>query len=132
MGGGLSVLASWLAQRVQSKSQLLAQEIRRRQQVYSDFVDAAASCFAHALQEDEPETKTLSRLYREIGRMRLYSIEMVVREANEIAHKILNTYAATNRGKAEIRELLAHDSIDLFSNFSNACRVEMARLQTSR
>lgn len=129
IGGALSVLASWVAQRVQSRTQLLTQEIKRRQRLYSEFVKAASRCYAEALQENEPEPGNLSRLYGEIGRMRLYSSDEVVNEANFIAHKILETYGDSNRTKAEIRDFLSQKSIDLFSAFGDACRAELARLE---
>jgi hypothetical protein len=129
IGGMLSVLASWIAQRVQLKSQLLSQEIKRRQQLYSEFVEGAARCYADALERNEPEPGTLSRIYGEIGRMRLYSSDAVIKEAYEIAHQILHTYSDSNRNKVEIRDFLASDSVDLFSDFGEACRRELARLQ---
>ena len=129
IGGLLSVLASWLAQRVQSRSQLLTQEIHRRQLLYSEFVQSTARCYADALQENEPDPGRMANLYGEIGRMRLYSSDEVIREANRIAHKILEAYSGTNRTKAEIRDFLASDSVDLFVDFGDACRAELARLQ---
>ena len=132
IGGGLSVFASWLAQRVQSKSLWLSQEIQRRQALYSEFVEAAACCFGDALLQSEPDTARISSLYGEMGRMRLVSSEPVLREANRIAHKILDTYNDTNRSKTEVRDFLAHDSVDLFSDFGNACRSEFLRLQPLR
>src|SRR5262245_1313415 len=120
IGGALSVLSSWLAQRVQSKAQLLSQEIQQRQKLYSEFVEACARCFADALQQEEPEPGLLSRLYGEIGRMRLFSSDAVVTEANRIAHKILQTYTDSNRTKVEIRDFLAGDPIDFFLEFSRA------------
>jgi hypothetical protein len=132
IGGILSVLASWLAQRVQSRSQWLAQEIKQRQQLYSDFVESAACCFADALEKSEPDSPALAKLYGEIGRIRLISSEPVIKEANQVAHVILDTYANCNRSKAEIRDFLSRDSIDLFSDFGNACRIELAKLQPLR
>ena len=129
IGGALSVVASWVAQRVQSRTQLLSQEIKRRQRLYSEFVKAAARCYSEALQENEPEPGSLARLYGEIGRMRLYSSHGVVNEANAIALKILETYGDSNRTKAEIRDFLSQQSIDLFSAFGDACRAELARLE---
>jgi type II secretory pathway pseudopilin PulG len=129
IGGALSVLASWVAQRVQSRTQLLSQEIKRRQQLYSEFVQAASRCYAEALQESEPEPGNLSKLYGEIGRIRLYSSEGVVSEAKFIAHKILETYGDSNRTKSEIRDFLSEGSIDLFSGFGDACRTELANLE---
>jgi hypothetical protein len=129
LGGLLSVLASWLAQRVQSRSQLVSQEIQRRQLLYSEFVQATARCYADALQENEPDPGRLANLYGEIGRMRLYSSDAVIHEANRIAHEILKAYSESNRSKAEIRDFLASNSVDLFADFGDACRVELARLQ---
>lgn len=129
IGGTLSVFASWLAQRIQSTSHLLSQDIQLRQELYSEFVQASARCYADALEQDEADPGMLASLYGEIGRMRLYSSYAVVREANQIMHRILETYADSNRSKGEIRHFLAQDSIDLFSTFSEACRLELAGLR---
>jgi hypothetical protein len=129
IGGLLSVLASWLAQRVQSRSQLISQEIQRRQVLYSEFVQATVRCYADALQENEPDPGRIANIYGEIGRMRLYSSDPVLKEANSIAHKVLEAYRGSNRSRAEIRDFLASDSVDLFSDFGDACRAELARLQ---
>jgi hypothetical protein len=61
--------------------------------------------------------------------MRLYSSDTVLKEANLIVHKILKTYADPNRSKAEVRDILGSDSVDLFSDFGDACRTELAQLQ---
>lgn len=132
IGGILSVLASWLAQRVQAKAQWLSQEIQRRQQLYGDFIDAAVRCYGDALQKEEPNAARLARLYGDMGRMRLHSSRAVVREANRIAHKILDTFGDANRSYVEIRDLLAQDAVDLFSNFGEACRAELLQLKPHR
>ena len=132
IGGLLSVVASWLAQRVQTKGQWLSQEIQRRQQLSSEFVEAAARCFGEALQKNELNTGRLAKLYGIIGRIRLLSSEAVVKEANRIAHRILSASRDANQTKIEIGEFLSRDSIDLFSDFSDACRAELARLQPHR
>ena len=132
IGGMLSVIASWISQRVQSRSQLLAQEIKRRQQLYNDFVEASSRCYADALQENEPEPGRLSRLYGEIGRMRLCSTPKVIEEAYRIVQKILEAYRASNRTKGEIRDFFAQESVDLFSCFAEACRAELTELEVRR
>ena len=129
VGGILSVLASWIAQRVQSRAQLLAQEIKRRQQLYNDFVESCSRCYADALQENEPEPGRLSRLYAEIGRMRLCSSDKVIEEAYGIVRQILEAYSGSNRTRGEIREYFAHESVDLFSSFAKACRAELIELE---
>ena len=97
--------------------------------LYSEFVQAASRCYTDALQESEPEPGRLANLYGEIGRMRLYSSDAVLKEANQIAHQILKTYGDPNRTKAEIRDFLAGDCVDLFVDFGDACRAELAGLQ---
>ena len=129
IGGLLSVLASWLAQRVQSRSQLLVQEIKRRQTLYNKYVKSAACCYADALQENEPDPGSLSELYGAIGQMRIQSSEAVVVEANKIAHRILEMYRDRNRTRGEIRDFLDSGAVDLFNDFGNACRAELAQLE---
>jgi hypothetical protein len=128
IGGILSVFASWIAQRVQSKSQWVVQEIKQRQQLYSEFVQGTVRCFADALQQNEPDPGRLANVYGEIGRMRLYSSETVVNEAYAIVHRILQTYNDPNRNREEIRDLLDSGAVDLFSKFGDACRVELGEL----
>ena len=132
LGGFLSVIASWLGQRLQSRSQLLAQEIKRRELLYSEFLDSSARCYADALQENEPDPGSLSRLYGEIGRMRLRSSDRVVKEAYGIVHKILDAYGESNRSKGEIREFFAHDPADIFARFAEACRDDLIELESGR
>jgi hypothetical protein len=125
IGGILSVVASWVAQRVQSRSQWVVQEIKQRQHLYSEFIQGSARCYADALGQNDPDPGMLATLYGEIGQMRLHSSEAVVVEARSIAHTILKTYHAPNRSKDEIRDLLESGSVDLFSKFGEACRAEL-------
>src|SRR5215510_13828798 len=101
IGGILSVLASWLAQRVQSRTQWVVQEIKLRQHLYSEFIQGSVRCFADALQENDPDPGRLAALYGDIGQMRLHSSDAVVLEGRRIVHKILETYRDTNRNKDE-------------------------------
>lgn len=132
IGGALSVLASWLAQRVQSRSQWLSQEIARRQQLYSEFLDAAVCCYSDALEHDQVDLTAVAKLYGELGRMRLNSSEPVLIEAYKIVKKILATYMDKNRTRAEVGELLSNDAIALYDSFADACRAELLQLQPQR
>jgi hypothetical protein len=128
IGGILSVFASWIAQRVQSRTQWVVQEIKQRQQLYSEFIQSSVRCYADALQENDPDPGRLGALYGDIGQMRLHSSNAVVMEARKIVHRILKTYRDDNRNMYQIRDLLESDSVDLFSEFGDACREELAAL----
>lgn len=129
IGGLLSVLASWLAQRIQARGQWLAQEIRRRQDLYGEFLDTAVRGYADALLRQEPDGAMLAKLYAEMGRMRLHSSPEVIHEGLVISHRILEAYADPDRTILEIRDLLAHDSLKLFEAFGDACRAELDALR---
>ena len=129
IGGLLSVVASWVAQQIQSKSQWLTQEIARRQLLYSEFLDASVCAYADALQHDQIDTNAISHLYGEMGRMRLNSSEPVLLESYRLLHKILAAYKDTNRTSSEVGELFSNDAIDLYTDFSDACRAELMQLQ---
>ena len=44
-------------------------------------------------------------------------------------HRILAAYKDSNRTSSEVGELLSSDAIDLYSDFSDACRAELLQLQ---
>ena len=129
IGGILTVAASWLAQHVQMKTQTLSIEIQRRQQLYSEFMEVASTCFADALQRNEMDRELLARLFSKIGRMRLQSSDTVVLEASRVAQTILATYADDNLTTEEIRQFLSGDTIDVYASFGDACRAELVALQ---
>lgn len=129
IGGLLSVLASWLAQRVQAKALLLTEELRRREDLYREFIDAAVRCYAMALQRNESDAEALAELYAELGRMRVISSPTVLHEAEQVVGRILDAFLDPNRDFLEVRELLTSHSIDLFSGFGRACRAELEGLR---
>ena len=51
IGGLTSGVASWFAQKTQSRVQLLAQDKVPRQELYKEFIEAATQCYADALQQ---------------------------------------------------------------------------------
>ena len=49
IGGLTSVLASWLTQQTQAKTQWIAQDRMRRQELYKEFIEEASKAYADAL-----------------------------------------------------------------------------------
>jgi hypothetical protein len=92
IGGLLSVLASWLAQRIQARGQWLAQEIRRWQELYSEFLETAVGGYGEPLLRQEPDVAMLAKLYGELGGMRLHSSPEVIEEGLVISDKILDAH----------------------------------------
>src|SRR5258705_12185564 len=106
IGGLTSVLANWLIQRRQVRTQWLAQDILRRQDLYMEFIEEASRCYAHALQHGEADAPALVGLYAKLGRMRIMSSPKVRECAEEIEQKIVDTHLAPNRTFLELREMV--------------------------
>ena len=129
VGGLTSVTTSWFTQRFQVRAQWLGQELQRRQDLYKGFIEDAARCYVHALQHDEPDIPGLVDLYGKLGRMRILSSPKVLATAQHIERKILDTYLAPDKTFAELREMVQSGSVDLFDEFSAACRDEFESLR---
>ena len=129
IGGLTSVTASWLAQRTQARSQWVAREIVRLQDLYKEFIEEASTCYVHALQHDEPDIAGLVRLYAKLGRMRIMSSPKVLESAERIEQQIVDTYLAPDKSFLELREMLTSGSVNLLGDFSVACRGEFDSLR---
>ena len=128
IGGLTSAIASWFAQKTQSRVQLLAQKRVPRQELYKEFIEVATQCYADALQHEKPDIPGLINLYGKIGRMRVLSSPRVLVSAEQIAQKIINMYLEPNKTFLELREMVNKNAIDVLDNFGEACRAEFRSL----
>jgi hypothetical protein len=129
VGGFASFLASWTTQRMQVRAQWLMQDRIHRQDLYKEFIEAAAKCYIDALQHDEGDIPSLVTLYAKIGRMRVLSSQKVIESAEQISRKILSTYFEPDKTFLELRQMVDTNSIDILHSFSEACRKEFESLR---
>ena len=129
IGGFTSVIASLLTQRYQARAQWLVQEKLRRQELYKDFIEEASKCYTLALQNDKADIPALVVLYTKIGRMRVLSSPTVIKSAETVGRKILDTYLEPDRTFLELREMINSHAIDLLGDFTEACRREFESLR---
>jgi hypothetical protein len=132
VGGFASIIASWLTQRTQLHAQWTSQDIRQRQDLYNEFIEAASKCYVHALQHGEADIPALVELYAKLGRMRVLSSPKVLESAEQIERTIVNTYLAPDKTFLELREMINSGSVDLLRDFSAACRVEFKSLRAGQ
>jgi hypothetical protein len=129
-GGLTSVLATWLTHRNEARTQRLEQDALRRQNLYKEFIEAAARCYVHALQHEEADIPGLVDLYAKIDRMRILSSAKVLEIAERFARQIVDTYSEPNKSFVELREMINSSSVNLMREFSTACREELETLRT--
>jgi hypothetical protein len=130
IGGLTSGLASWFVQRTQARTQWLAQQTLRRQELYKEFIEEASQCHVYALQHNEAQIPTLVSLYSKIARMRVLSSPEVVESAEQIGRKIVDAHLEPDRSFLELREMVNSGSIDLIRSFSETCRAELDALRS--
>jgi hypothetical protein len=131
-GGLTSVLATWLMHRTQARAKWLEQSALRRQDLYNEFIEAAARSYVHALQHEEADIPALVDLFAKIDRMRILSSPKVLNIAEGIARKVVDTYLEPNKSLIELREMVNSGSVNLIREFSVACRAEFETLQAQQ
>jgi hypothetical protein len=129
IGGLTTVVASLLSQRLQAHAQWIVQERLRRQELYKEFLEEATRCHIDALQHEKGDVPALVVLYSKIGRMRILSSPKVINSAEHIGRRILDTYLQPNKSFLELKEMVSSASIDIFRDFSEACREELEALR---
>ena len=127
IGGLTSAAAAWFTQRAIAKSQWLASETARRQDIYREFIEIAAKCHIDALQHEKPDVPSLVDIYAKISRMRVLSAPEIVSSAERVVQKILDTYAQPDKSFGEVSNMARDHAIDLLHEFSHACRLEYER-----
>jgi hypothetical protein len=125
IGGITSLAASWLTHRVQFTAQQRASDLKKREELYKDFIEEASRWYADAFTHDKPEVSNLVNLYALVSRMRIMSSPRIIECADEVALVIIDTYLAPNKAFPDIKELLNADGINPLREFSNACREEL-------
>jgi hypothetical protein len=73
IGGLISVLASWVANQQQIRSQWLAHDRSHREDLYKEFIEEAAKCYIDALLHEKPDIPSVVVLYAKMSRMRVLS-----------------------------------------------------------
>ena len=129
VGGLTSGIAAWLNHRSQVRTEWILHEKSRRQTLYRDFIEQAAKCYIDALQHGEADIPGLVGLYAKLSRIRTLSSETVVRRADDVARKILDTYLEPDKSFVELREMVIDGTIDLLRGFSEACRDEFEQMR---
>ena len=91
---------------------------------FRDFIEEASKCYMDALQHDKADIPGLVGVYAKLSAMRAVSSKPVVRCAEDVARKILDTYLEPDKSFVELREMAVDGTIDLLRGFSDACHDE--------
>jgi hypothetical protein len=130
IGGLSSVAAALIGQRVQARWQRLGAELDERETLYGVFVEEAARLFIDSIQQSSIDPAKIMRLYSKVARIRLISSTQVLRAAEDIARKVLETSEKLPENPVAVltRYATGADNPDPLREFTEACRKERALL----
>jgi hypothetical protein len=128
IGGVMSLFASWVANQRQVRSQWIAHDKSRREDLYKEFIEEAAKCYIDALLHEKPDISSIIVLYAKLSRMRVMSSQQVIENAEQLIQQIVNTYSAPVKTFAEL-QAIKYESLDIIRNFSESCRAEFDDLR---
>ena len=127
-GSGIGALASlgttWVTQRNQDRSQRLAQNRARLEQVFGEFIDQASRLFADALTHQLDDLSKLVPLYATMGKLRLYASSATLVCADHVMSRILDAYYSPNVN-FETQRIQSAENYDVLRTFIAACQTEL-------
>jgi hypothetical protein len=130
VGGSATIATAWITQKTQSKRELAGVEIRKRELLYTEFIDECSKLAIEALDHTLDDTTKLFHVYALLNRIRLTSSDLVVAAADQTIKHILKNYFGPNMTREELRDLaLSGTREDLLQPFAVACRNELKALQ---
>ena len=126
IGALASCLTSWITQHYQSRQQRFATENTRRERLFGDFIEQAATLYADALVSALDDPTKLVLLYATLNKLRLFASPDTVQAAAAGLDAIIATYRAPNLDYAASA---ATDvaRIDILRAFTEVARRELRR-----
>ena len=88
VGGSATIATAWITQKTQSRRELVGAEIRKRELLYTEFIDECSKLAIDALDHTLDDTTKVFRVYALSSRIRLTSSDMVVAAADQTVKHI--------------------------------------------
>jgi len=129
VGGLISGIATWVAQRSQIQAGQRAQQISYRQELFRDFIVAASKLYANAMMNNEPDLEGLIGVFSLINRMRVLCLPGTTVCAQRVVDLTLDTYSQPNMTFDDIRARIKERAgINPLAEFAEAAREELRTL----
>lgn len=128
VGGASSIATAWFTQRALSRRESVNAEIRRRELVYTEFINECSKLAIDAFNHTLDNPGTLMNAYALLNRIRLTSSDSVVDAADQTIKGIVEQYFRPNLSLEELQKMTAAGRADPLKEFSLSCRQELRRL----
>ena len=128
VGGASTIATAWFTQKAQSRRESVNAEIRRRELVYTEFINECSKLALDAFDRTLEHPETLMNAYALLNRIRLTSSDSVVDAADQTIKSIVEQYFRPNLPIEELPEMAASGRADPLKEFSFGARQELHRL----
>ena len=132
VGGSATLLTAWLTQRTQGHREHIEAEIRKREQLYSEFIAEGSKLIIEGLEHQLQTPERLTALYSIVSRIRLRCSEEVLDVTERTATRIVEGYLGPVLSPEEVRQRMLARPDDPLRDFSEACRHELRLLEHRR
>ena len=129
VGGLISGVATWLAQRSQILAGHRAHQISHREELFRDFILAASKAHGQAMMSNQPDVQALVSMYGAINRMEVLCAPRTVECAQRATRATLEAYFQPNKALPEILTMMESGAwTNPLSEFAEAARKELRSL----
>jgi hypothetical protein len=128
VGGASSIATAWFTQRAQSRRESVNAEIRRRELVYTEFINECSKLAIDAFNSTLENPERLMNAYALLNRIRLTSSDPVVDAADQTIKGIVEQYFQPNLSMEELHTMTAAGRTDPLKAFSVGARQELRLL----
>jgi hypothetical protein len=131
VGGSATIATTWIAQRTQSKRELVQGELRKHEALYGEFISECSKLAIDALAHGIEKPETVWTAYALLNRIRLSASQAVLTEAEKVLTQIADQYYSPNLSPDEARALVRSREADPLKGFGEACRTELRKLRAA-
>ena len=132
VGGSATVATTWVTQRTLSKRELLRTEIRRRENLYGEFISECSKRVIDSFERILDKSENLLSMYELLNRIRLCASDTILREAEQVLKLITEQYFSSNLSLEELRALVRKGgNEDPLRRFAEACRSELKSMRSA-
>ncbi len=129
VGGLISGIATWLAQRSQVLAGHRAHQISHREDLFRDFIFAASKAYGQAMMSNQPDLQDIVSMYGAINRMQVLCFPRTIACAQRVARATGETYLRPNKTFRDILEMMEKGTgVNPLTEFAEAAREELRSL----
>jgi hypothetical protein len=135
VGGAASLSSAWITQTAQSKRDLVASELRKREALYGEYVTECSKLIMDSIDHTLDQPSTMVAALSILNRIRLTASPQVMEAAEASLDAIIQGYLRDKMTLAQLHAQVREGPRkfpDPLASFSAACRIELREIHRVR